>query len=71
MAVRGNGFTSGAPDESGSWGRRIAEFVAFGALAFGAILLIAASSLSFEGRQVQPVYEGEAVAIRVIAGDAR
>ena len=46
--------------------RGLIEVVAFGIVAFVTILLIAASSISFEPRQVQPPGGGETVPVHVV-----
>jgi hypothetical protein len=48
----------------------VIEPIAFGFVAFAAILLIAVSSVSFEGRTAQPTADGEAVPLHVVARDA-
>ena len=47
--------------------RSTLELFCVGAVALGAILLIAASSLSFEGRPVQPMDDGQAVPLHVVS----
>lgn len=59
--------SAGHPDEDHGGSRGLAELVVFGVVAFATILLIAVSSLSFEPRPVQPVSDGLAVPVHVVA----